>query len=174
MIDIKKQWENYIELGKQVIEKNISEEAFKKEINAFSSFLSEANRDYYYNATYLSNYAMEFLHFLEYFYRKIPLVKRLFEVTSSYPNLSLVIDRYWQQESVWDDEEKTTFVFYKAYPSYKEKMVCDDTLLIECSILCETKRYIYHSKIEIDEEKIKNESHNLKEFLNARTSQKIK
>lgn len=173
MIDIKKQWENYVELGKQVVEKNISEEAFNKEINAFSFFLSESNRDFCYNPTYLSSYAMEFLRFLEYFYRKYPLVKRLFEATSGYPNASLVIDRYWQQESLWDEEKKIISVFYKAYPSYKEKMVCDDTLLIECSVLCETKRFIYHSKIEIYEEKIHRELQNLKEFLNARTSQKI-
>lgn len=90
MINIEKQWDNYFELGKQVIENEISEEALKKEINAFSFFLSELNQDYYYNATYLSNYVMEFLRFLKYFYRKYMFVKQLFKVTSRYQKVSLV------------------------------------------------------------------------------------
>lgn len=158
-------------MGKQAFENEMLEEAFKKEIDAFSSFLSEGNRDYYYNATYLSNYVTEFICFLKYFYRKYPLVKRLFEVTSHYPNVSLVIDRYWMQESLWDDEEKIS-VSCKVHPSYKKKTVCDDMLLIECSVLCKTQRFIYHSKIEIDEETIQKESQKLKEFLDARMYQK--
>lgn len=173
MKNIKKQWDNYFELGKQAIEDEMLEEAFKKEIDAFSSFLSEENRDYYYNATYLSNYVTEFICFLKYFYRKYLLVKRLFEGTSHYPNVSLVIDRYWMQETRWDEEKEKISVLYKAYPSYKKKTVCDDVLLVECSVLCKTQRFIYHSKIEIDEETIQKESQKLKEFLDTRMYPKI-
>ncbi|MBS5285212.1 MAG: hypothetical protein KHY46_15400 [Clostridiales bacterium] len=172
MINIEKQWDNYFELGKQVIENEISEEALKKEINAFSFFLSELNQDYYYNATYLSNYVMEFLRFLKYFYRKYMFVKQLFKVTSRYQKVSLVIDRYWVEESLWDEEKGKISVFYKVHPSYKKKTVCDDMLLIECSVLCKTQRFIYHSKIEIDDETVQKESRKLREFLEAKICKK--
>ncbi|MDE6601581.1 MAG: hypothetical protein K2K90_05365, partial [Lachnospiraceae bacterium] len=35
------------------------------------------NQDYYYNATYLPNYAMEFYNFLECFHKKYPLTERI-------------------------------------------------------------------------------------------------
>ena len=67
MTDIEKQWENYMELGERLVKEKRLKEEFEKEIKAFSSFLSETNKDFYYNSTYLPHYSMEFLHFLECF-----------------------------------------------------------------------------------------------------------
>lgn len=172
MTDIKEQWENYMELGKRAVKENGLREEFEKEIKAFSSFLSETNQDYYYNSTYLPHYSMEFLHFLECFYKKYELVKRLFELSSCYSGVSLIIDRYWQQESKWDDDDETMSVINKVYSFSDKNTVCDEKLLIECSVLCETKRFIYHSKVGINESEEQKESKNLKEFLDFRTSSK--
>ena len=78
MTDIKDQWNNYMELGGLVVNGSLTKEMIEKQINAFSSFLSETNSDYYYNATCLPNYC----------------------------GVTLIIDQYWQQESVWDGERK--------------------------------------------------------------------
>ncbi|CCZ61228.1 hypothetical protein [Hungatella hathewayi] len=172
MTDIKEQWENYIELGEKVVKEKGLKEEFEKEIKAYSSFLSETNQDYYYNSTYLPHYSMEFLHFLECFYKKYELVKRIFELSSSYSGVSLIIDRYWQQESKWDDEEEKIVVINKVYSFSDKNTVCDEKLLIECSALCETKRFIYHSKAGINESEEQKELKNLKEFLDFRTYSK--
>lgn len=172
MTNIKEQWKNYMELGEKVINENNLKEEFEKEIKAFSSFLSEINQDYYYNATYLSRYSIEFLRFLECFNRKFELVKRLFEISSCYSDVSLIIDRYWQQESKWDEEKRTIAVIHKVYSFSYKNMVCDEKLSIECSALYETKRFIYHSKTGINEGEIQTELKNLKEFLDFKTSSK--
>lgn len=161
-----------MELGERVVKENRVKEEFEKEIKAFSSFLSETNQDYYYNSTYLPHYSMEFLHFLEYFYKKYELVKRLFKLSSCYSGVSLIIDRYWQQESKWDEEKDTISVINKVYSFSDKNTVCDEELLIECSVLCETNRFIYHSKTGINEREETKELKNLKEFLDFKTSLK--
>lgn len=166
MTDIKDQWNNYMELGGLVVNGSLTKEMVEKQINAFSSFLSETNSDYYYNATYLPNYIMEFMHFLECFHKKYPITKRMFDIASSYCGVTLIIDQYWQQESVWDGERKKIFVMHRVHPSYERKQVCDNELLVECSVLCDTKRFIYHNKIGIDATGIQQELQNLEEFLN--------
>ena len=50
MTDIEKQWENYMELGERLVKEKRLKEEFEKEIKAFSSFLSETNKDFYYNS----------------------------------------------------------------------------------------------------------------------------
>lgn len=172
MTDIKEQWGNYIELGERAVKEKGFKEEFEKEMKAFSSFLSEMNQDYYYNSTYLPHYSMDFLHFLECFYKKYELVKRLFELSSCYADVLIIIDRYWQQECKWDEEKETISVINKVYSFSDKNTVCDKELLIECSALCESKRFIYHSKAEINEIEEEKELINLKEFLEIRTSSK--
>ena len=48
MTNINDQWDNYMELGKQVVNGNLNKEMFEKQIIALSSFLSETNQDYHY------------------------------------------------------------------------------------------------------------------------------
>lgn len=159
-------------LGERLVKEKRLREEFEKEIKAFSSFLSDTNKDFYYNSTYLPHYSMEFLHFLECFYKKYKLVKRLFQLSSYYSGVSLIIDRYWQQESKWDEEEERIVPINKVYSFSDENTVCDEKLLIECSALCETKRFIYHSKAGIIESEELKELKNLKEFLDIKTSTK--
>ena len=63
-------------------------------------------------------------------------------------------------------------VINKVYSFFDKNTVCDEKLLIECSVLCETKRFIYHSKVGINESEEQKELKNLKEFLDFRTSSK--
>ena len=65
---------------------------------------------------------------------------------------------------IW--ERKKIFVMHRVHPSYERKQVCDNELLVECSVLCDTKRFIYHNKIGIDATGIQQELQNLEEFLN--------
>lgn len=166
------QWENYMELGKLVDDEQLISKEFEKQIKAFSFFLSETNRDYHYNATYLPNYTEEFLRFLKCFSTKYPLVKQIFEVASHYPDVTLIIDRYWQQESVWNREQEKIYPTHKVHPSYNKNLVCDAELLVECSVLCETKRFIYHSKTGTDTTEIQSLLQNLEKFLKEKSSSK--
>lgn len=170
LTDIKKQWENYKELGKRVSGGKLSKDEFEKQIDAFSFFLSETNQDYYYNSTYLPQYFEEFWHFLECFSRKYVLVKQLFAVAAEYPYVSLIIDCYWQMESTWNEEKQKIIPTYKVHSSYEKKLVCKDRLLIECSVLCGTKRFIYHSKIDKDGIEMQQELQKLTEFLKSEAS----
>ena len=170
MKDIGDQWNDYMNLGELVSKGELTKETLEEQIYAFSCFLCETNPDYHYNATYLPNYVDEFVYFLECFHKKYPLVMQIFQAVSSYTDVTLVIDRYWQQESVSDRVEGQTFVNYKIHPSCERKWVCDEGLLVECSILCETKRYINHSKTGIDTVEIQQEIQKLKEFLDDKTS----
>lgn len=170
MTDIKGQWKNYMELGELMDKGELTKEEFEKQISAFSFFLSEINQDYHYNATYLPNYAMDFLHFLECFHKKYPLTERIFAMAAGYSGVTLIIDRYWQQESICDEEKRKIFVTHKVHIPYERKQICDDELLIECSVLCETKRFIYHSKIGTDVADMQHELQSLEEFLNAKSS----
>lgn len=165
MIEIQELWENYAEWGRMVIEEELSRKEFRSQIYAFSIFLSETNHDYHYNGTYLPEYVDEFWTFLKCFYRKYLFVKKLFLIASDYPDVSLIIDRYWQQDCIWDNERKEHSISLKACPSHEKGLVCKDKLLIECSILCGTKRFIYQSKIENDEKKKLEEVQKLREFL---------
>ena len=47
-------------------------------------------------------------------------------------------------------------------------------LLVECSVLCDTKRFIYHNKIGIDATGIQQELQNLEEFLNNKLASQKK
>lgn len=145
MTDVKIQWENYMRMGEQI------KEEFERQIEAFSYFLSEINPDYYYNATYLQNYVIEFLQFLEQFHIKYPLVRQIFDMASSYAGVTLIVDRYWQQESVWNKERKEILITHKVHHSHERIQVCDEKLWVECSVLCDTKRFIYQDKTGIDE-----------------------
>lgn len=164
MIDIETFWENYAKLGKMIVNGELSREDFGNQIYAFSTFLSEMNHDYHYNGTYLPHYVDEFWAFLECFYRKYPIVKTLFFIASSYSNVSLVIDRYWQQDCTWNNEEEKSKKNWKVCPSYEKRLIFKDELLIECSVLCGTKRFIYQSKIKNDENETLEEQR-LREFL---------
>ncbi len=167
MTNINDQWDNYMELGKQVVNGSLNKEMFEKQIIALSSFLSETNQDYHYNAAYLPNYVADFWHFLECFCHKYPLVNKLFLMVSVYPNVTLIIDRYWQLESV--QGEYTVLTTKKVHPSCERKRVCDNELLIECSVLCDTKRFIYHSKTGTDKDELNQELERLEEFLNDKS-----
>ncbi|WP_216239781.1 hypothetical protein [Faecalicatena faecalis] len=170
MIDIELLWENYAELGERVTEGELSREDFEKQVYAFSTFLSGMNKDYHYNGTYLPHYIDEFLDFLECFYRKYPLVKVFFEVASCYTEVSLIIDRYWQQDCIFDNEKEKIFTYWKVCPSYEKGLVYSEEMLVECSVLCETKRFIYQSKIGNVEEKVLQEVEKLREFLNNKAT----
>lgn len=63
MIATEKLWEYYAELGKMVTEGKLSREDFGKQVYALSTFLSEMNKDYHYNGTYLPHYVDEFIDF---------------------------------------------------------------------------------------------------------------
>lgn len=168
---MKEQWEKYMDMGEQMSKEELTKEMLEKQIDTFSSFLSETNSDYYYNATYLPNYVTEFTRFLECFHKKYQCVIQIFVALSSYADVTLTIDRYWQQEIVFDQENKQTLSpIYKLYPAHERQCVCDDGLLIECSVLCGTKRFIYHSKTGIEAIEIQQEIQRLKNFLNSRLS----
>lgn len=169
MEKIETQWENYMELGNLVAHGQLIPEEFEKQIKAFSSFLSETNRDYHYNATYLPNYTEEFLCFLECFHNKYQWVEQIFEIASHYSDVTLIIDRYWQQESVWDREQEEISITHKVHSSYDRNLVCDAELLVECSVLCATKRFIYHSKTNVTTE-IQSLLQNLEKFLKEKSS----
>lgn len=169
MTEIEAQWNSYMELGKLMVNGQLRTEEFKDQIKAFSSFLSETNRDYHYNATYLPNYTEEFLRFLECFCIKYPLVQQIFEMASDYSDVALIIDRYWQQEIVWNRDREDIIKTYKVHPSYERNWVCNEELSVECSVLCETKRFIYHSKTNTNTTEIQQLLHNLEEFLKAKS-----
>ena len=173
MTEIVTQWKNYMELGKLVVNGQLVMEEFEKQIIIFSSFLCESNRDYHYNATYLPNYVEEFLCFLKCFYSKYPLVEQLFKMASDYADVTLIIDCYWQQESIWDREQKEIFVTHKVHPSYERKGVCDEELSVDCSVLRDTKRFIYHSKTGTDLTEIQQLLHSLEGFLKKKSLFKI-
>lgn len=158
-------WESYNELGKMAVEGEMSKEDFEKQISAFSSFLSEMNLYYHYNGTYLQQYVKEFLLFLNCFYNKYEVVKKLFAISAQYAEVTLVIDRYWQQESTFGEESNKIFSTKKVFPFCEKHQVCNDVFLIECSVLCETKRYIYHNKVRNNENEIQEELYRLKKFL---------
>lgn len=170
MINEKKLWENYAELGKMVVESKLSRENFGKQIYAFSTFLSEMNHDYHYNGTYLPHYADEFLDFLKCFFRKYSFVKTLFSLASHYVDVCLIIDRYWQQDCIWNSEKEEIDVKWTTCSSYEKRLVYNDKLLIECSVLCETKRFIYQSKLEMNEQMESREVEKFRKFLDDKAS----
>lgn len=169
MINIENIWESYMELGKMIEKGELSKEKFEKQITVFSSFLGEMNLDYYYNGTYLPQYIEDFWSFLENFCNKYEVVKRLFAVSIPYAEVTLTIDRYWQQESSFDEDRKKMFVVKKVSPFCRKHQVCNEGLLIECSVNVKARRCIYHNEIENNEMKIKEEIDSLKTFLDKRT-----
>lgn len=94
-------------------------------------------------------------------------------MASCYSDVSLIIDRYWQQDCIFDNEKKETVIYLKVCLSREKNLVYNEDMLVECSVLCETRRFIYQSKIGKDEGKGLKEIKNLGEFLNEKANKKI-
>lgn len=132
-------WKGYLKLWDSMGQDD--QERIRNEILCFSAYMGHANAGYHYNKTYLPKFTEEFLEFLSFFSKKYYFVEELFTLVKSEKNITLKIDRYWQIETAteWREVKKTCLGDIK--------MVCTDSVLIECSSLCGTKRYIYQKKI---------------------------
>lgn len=171
-MDIELLWGRYAELGSMATNDEKLKEAFEQQISAFSYFLSEVDPDYHYNGTYLPCYIDEFWGFVLEFNRKYPYVKRIFAEVSGYCDVSVIIDRYWQQECTWDEEKSDIIREIKLYPSFGKHMVCEKEIFIECSILCEGSRFIEQIKIQNNEEEVTKGLRKLVDFLDKKSDKK--
>ena len=133
-------WESYEKLYQDLKEDS---ETVKKVVNCFSAYMSQADTAYHYNKTYLTGYSEEFWKFLCCFAKKYPIVKTLFLQVEQKKNATLKIDRYWQieTETEWSGRRITCLG--------DTERVCSDKMLIECSFLCNTKRYVYHEILDM-------------------------
>lgn len=138
---IEEMWSGYENLYNKV--KDDDFEKIKGIIQCFSSYMSHSDSSHHYNGTYLPKFTDEFWKFLRYFNKKYFLVRLLFAVTEGKQNITLKIDRYWQIETETDWRGKRITCLGDT------KSVCNDKMLIECSVLYNTKRHVYHERIDI-------------------------
>lgn len=145
----------------------LNPETFSQEIQIFSQFIADSNPEYHYNKTYLPLYVDSFQQFLDSFKKKYPSVKRMFRLIKQFEGVHLVIDRYWQADTAAEEEEPhNIYCQWSVYPLQKGNLVCDGELFLECSIVCETKRYLYHKKMSISQQELEEAITELEEFLN--------
>lgn len=166
-------WENYerlYELLKDVRgnQRQEEEERITKEIECFAAYISQADSTHYYNRTYIPKFTEEFWIFLKFFGKKYVVVKNLFSVVEDKKNVVLSVDRYWQikTRTDWSGEYKVCL--------NDIKQVCKDEMLIECSVLNKTRRYIYHNQISLKDIENNQYAHaieELKDFLKSHSSE---
>ena len=76
--------------------------------------------------------------FLEAFNKKYKTVEQLFAIAQEYPNVTLKIDRYWMLEKQMQKRK------VKKSTLGEKDFVREEKTMIECSILCNLKRYVFH------------------------------
>lgn len=151
-------WESYNEFYNELKTDKNSMDIFEDGLKCFSSYLCHASRDYAYNATYLPGFVEEFRIFIEAFSIKYEIVKRLFRAAGYCPNVTLKIDRYWLFETDEAKKSKKTILSGTDF-------VSKNTLTIECSVLYNMQRYIYHEKYEMDKLKSDEVVSDFRKFL---------
>lgn len=153
-------------------------EAFKKNMELFSEFLSNYDKQYQYNKTFLPLFCDSFLEFRKYFSLKFWIVKKILEKVSHTQGITLVIDRYWRcQTGIKTIDNNWVAGEYKEkctiYDMPNYDWVCTDKMKIECSLLVGTKRYLFHGIVDniLEEECINREITELLAFINVHTKE---
>lgn len=131
-------WERLFDLAEK-----IEEESFKETIELFSKFLVNFDLQYQYNETFLPLFSDEFLLFIKYFRYKFPIVKMIIKGIEEISNIKIMFDKYWKYEY----KEK-----YSICENTDFKQFCSKTMRIECSLLVETKRFLFRKEINISKE----------------------
>ena len=90
----------------------------------------------------------------------IDKIQDLLKKVTEYHNITLKIDRYWMLQTDKEGKKKVTTLSGSNY-------VGEDKMLVECSIMCNMKRYIFHRNEEIvfDEESYIELKKDLIEFM---------
>ena len=155
-----KTWDEYNKFYSYLEKNSELKEAFESGIKCFSSYLSHTNQEYVYNSTYLSGFNEEFFCFIEAFQKKYATVQELLKKAEEYYNITLKIDRYWMLQTDKEGKKKVSTLPGSTY-------VGEDKMLVECSIMCNMKRYIFHRNEEIifDEESYIKLKEDLIEFM---------
>ena len=155
-----KTWDEYNKFYSYLEKNSELKEAFESGIKCFSSYLSHTNQEYVYNSTYLAGFNEEFFGFIEAFQKKYAIVQDLLKKVTEYHNITLKIDRYWMFQTDKEGKKKVTTLSGSNY-------VGEDKMLVECSIMCNMKRYIFHrnEKIVFDEESYIELKKDLIEFM---------
>ena len=130
-------WEAYKDFyGALTVHKDMRN-IFEEGLKCFSAYLCHIDQDYAYNMTYLMEFHEDFLIFLEAFNKKYKTVEQLFAIAQEYPNVTLKIDRYWMLETNAKGKAKKSTLG-------ENDFVREEKTMIECSILCNLKRYVFH------------------------------
>lgn len=163
--DDKDRWEMFCKLYDKLSPKEEMRELFEEEIKCFSLYLCHVNQDYVYNTTFLSQYNDDFWDFLCAFNKKYKIVEELFNVAKKYYNVTLKIDRYWMMTV----DRKGTIE--KSTLSGAD-FICENEMMIECSILYNFKRYTFrrNEMITFEDESLKKVREDLKAFLEKHSS----
>lgn len=162
-------WEAYCELYNRLEQIKDAKELFENGINCFSMYLGQSNQGYLYNTTYLPEFSEDFWEFLVAFNKKYKTVEELFKIAEKYQNVTLQIDRYWMLKSSEDER-------YKLNTLTGPNFVCEEKMLVECSVLYNLKRYVFqNNEISIlEEESYKKLEKEFEEFLKKYSSKKEK
>lgn len=162
-------WEAYCELYKRLEKIKDAKELFENGINCFSMYLGQSNQGYMYNTTYLPEFSEDFLDFLVSFNKKYKIVKKLFEIAEKYQNVTLQIDRYWMLQTFEDERYTMTTLT-------GQNFVCEEKMLVECSVLYNLKRYIFQRNevIVLGEDNYKKLREEFGKFLKKYSSKKEK
>lgn len=171
-------WNAYDKLYNLIIEneaKNKSmdvKQIFENGLECFSSYLCHANRDYAYNTTYLPAFKEDFWKFIESFHKKYIIAKKLFNIAEQYYDVTLKIDRYWMLETIKKDTDRENTKSVQSTLNGPD-FVCNKETTIECSVLCDMKRYIYQTKEEImpDSDNFQKLIKEFREFLKKYSSE---
>lgn len=158
-------WENYNMVGQMIEDGTLEKGQFEKQIMAFSGFLSETNSEFVYNKTYLPCYIEGFWDFLQAFHRKYFFVTEVFKMAEKYSDISLRIDRYWQQETSYEEGNPKLNINKDVYWGHGNSRVMDETILIECSVLRGVERFIFQRKIEDNREERNQAKQQLEDFF---------
>lgn len=163
-------YKNLYDLLKDVDDKarQKEEERITKGIECFAAYISQADSTHHYNRTYIPKFTEEFWIFLNAFWKKYAVVKSLFFIVEDKKNVVLTVDRYWQikTKTDWSGEYKVCL--------NDTKQVCKDEMLIECSILNKTRRYVYHDQIplkDIEDNQYAHAIEKVKDFLKSHSSE---
>lgn len=81
-------------------------------------------------------------------------------VVGDTPGIKMVVDRYWQckcEDEVKHSVNEIPNLKYSVYENPDFKLVCNNKMRIECSFLVESKRFLFHKEIDINENLKQNE-----------------